>query len=428
MLLPLKKLIKEKLQSLFGDRKGTIAVAVALAIIPITAATGVAVDMTQAVSMRATMQKAADAAVLAAASSTTTNRPELRRIADTVYDANLTGKGAINRSRGRLSFDEGEFVYNASGRVPSMLMDQFGARTSEVSVQSRAVNHTEPVEIAILFDTTNSMTYYRRDEQAQDALEAALEAVRDASGNQHFRASILPLSDRVNIGTGRTGWLDRAPDASWAGCVQPREEVLGRWDYAQTDRPPNAVNFVPLQDDTEPNHPGYRVVCPDEIVGPTNNVDTLIDALEDFNTAGTGRMDEALAWGWRLVSHRWRNRWGPSGYPSRRGEARKVVVMITDGHTILYDHEMDGDGSPSDYGHNNGSPTAFSHMENMCTRMKRQGIEIHMIWVGGNTHIVPYMERCASSEDHYHEVNDMADFEAALQGLRPHHAYARLTR
>jgi len=49
-----------------------------------------------------------------------------------------------------------------------------------------------------------------------------------------------------------------------------------------------------------------------------------------------------------------------------------------------------------------------------CNKMKTEGIEVHAIYVNGNTHGVSYMEECATSEAHYHEVTNVVSLQNAL--------------
>jgi hypothetical protein len=153
--------------------------------------------------------------------------------------------------------------------------------------------------------------------------------------------------------------------------------------------------------------------CPAEILGPTDDVASIQSSIESLTLRGTGRFDSGMAWAWRLLSPQWQGHWSVEGYPSEYEERRKVVVLITDKYTVAYDYEVGGSDGIS-FGYNQGSQWGFEHLVHVCDQMKTAGIEIHAVYVNGNTHGISYMEQCATDESHYHEVTNIATLQTTL--------------
>ena len=167
--------------------------------------------------------------------------------------------------------------------------------------------------------------------------------------------------------------------------------------------------------------------CPNvAIVPPTNDINELITAANNFSKSGTGRFDVGMAWAWRLLSTNWRGQWSSGGYAAANAtERRQIAIMVTDGRTNAYRYEVDETES---WGWNEGSVGGFTNMVAVCDSMKVAGMEIFMIRVDGNEHATDYMKDCATDDDYYLEVTDNADLELAFQDvLRIVKANVRLT-
>jgi hypothetical protein len=103
-----------------------------------------------------------------------------------------------------------------------------------------------------------------------------------------------------------------------------------------------------------------------------------------------------MAWAWRVLSPRWRGLWGPAGYPGKYKDTRKIVVFNTDGRTKGYTRYFYGQ-DVGDLGDNDGSINHFAAMNEVCRRMKDEGIEIRIIQAGDRSmKAQPYLEDCAS--------------------------------
>jgi Flp pilus assembly protein TadG len=404
------------LRRLVFNRKGNVSAIVALSLPALMLVLGGSIDAGVAYNARSKLQSAADAAVLAAASSGSTDFAFLSDLADQYFQANSADQTNINGLSGQLSESGDGLRYSVSGQVETAFLKMIGKTEIDLEISAQANRETTGAEIVMVLDTTGSMGFGSSWPDAKSAMHQMLQSLDDLSLGNDFFATLVPMADRINVGTDKTAWMsvDPAP-ADWEGCFEPREESHPGFPYALSDQPPSLLPFVPTAE-------GYHIsgladrsffTCPAEILGPTDDVASIQSAVESLALRGTGRFDSGMAWAWRLLSPQWQGHWSVEGYPSEYGERRKVVVLITDKYTVAYDYEVGGSDGIS-FGYNQGSQWGFEHLAHVCDQMKTAGIEIHAVYVNGNTHGVSYMEQCATDESHYHEVTNIATLQTTL--------------
>jgi Flp pilus assembly protein TadG len=382
-------------------------------------ALGGTIDVGVAYSARAELQAAVDTAALAAASSGSTDFAELSALADQYFQANAPEHNNVTDLIGALSEDGGDLRYAASAQVKTAFLKLMGKTEVALEVSAQANRETTGVEIVMVLDTTGSMGFGSSWPDAKAAMHEMLQSLDDLSSGDDFYATLVPMADRINVGTDKTAWMSVSPTpADWEGCFEPREQNHPGFPHALSDDPPSSEPFLPTAE-------GYHIsgladqsffTCPTEILGPTDDIASIESAVDSLSLSGTGRFDEGMAWAWRLLSPRWLNQWSVTDYPSDYGERRKVVVLITDKYTVAYDYEVGGAGGQS-FGWNQGSRRGFEHLVHACDQMKSQGIEIHAIYVNGNTHGVSYMQDCATDAGHYHEVTNITTLQVTLSRI-----------
>jgi hypothetical protein len=411
--------IKNKFKSFLKDTSGNVAMMFGIAMVPVLMATGMAVDISRAHSARQTLQNAADTAVLQA-SVLIGDEQELQQKARDIFDANVNFVD-FNVTDFELTEDEdGNLSVYARGNIPAKFAQINGYPRLNVSIGSSAIADAGmDLEMVIAFDTTASMGFGNSWTVATGTLQNVLEEIEEYSGTNNFFVSLVPFADRVRVGATRTNWLSGATPANWNGCVEPREEDNGTVTWAlDDDKPTGTDKFEASIPGTTGGLAGAFVGAPRcptvAVVPPTNDVQTVIDAANMFTTGGTGRFDVAMAWAWRMMSSDWRGHWSANGNAAANNghERRKIAIMVTDGKTEAYTHEVD---QVSSWGWNNGSVGGFENMVAVCDGMKADDMEIFMIRVNGNANATSYMQDCASTDEHYYEISDNAELELALQ-------------
>ena len=360
------------------------------------------------------MQAAADAAALAATKAMMLeelSRPaEVKKVAKNYFNANYKNNNIMKVNKMKVKIKKNGVRVIAKGRYKTLILGLIGIKKMPVTVvaEAAATASGEPTELVFVLDTTASMAAVWH--ASIGTFDRMLRRLQSHSGNKDLYVSFIELSDRANVGTGNAGWLNSVP-AGWNGCVQPREENIGGIPWVLTDKTPSQLKFSPT---VNVLHNGwtYHVFCPKKIVGPTNNINLILNTLRAVRPVGTGRFDEGMAWAWRLISPKWRGLWGVPKYPADYGKARKIIVFATDGHTVIYEFEVD---RQYPWGRNNASPGGYENLVRVCNQIKsNKNTEIYFLHFTGAPNLEPYAKACASSKDHYFRIYTPMDVNLAI--------------
>jgi hypothetical protein len=120
----------------------------------------------------------------------------------------------------------------------------------------------------------------------------------------------------------------------------------GRWLNGDNDWNPDGAQSALKEANSHQNEgTGPNLGCGPAItplVASRSAVDDAIDDMEPWHRGGTFA-NQGLAWGWRVLSPRWRGLWGgdtpvelPLDYNAPNME--KVVILLTDGENQWYDY------------------------------------------------------------------------------------------
>jgi Flp pilus assembly protein TadG len=193
--------------------------------------------------------------------------------------------------------------------------------------------------------------------------------------------------------------------------------------------------------ETGPLTIGPNRACPTPIVPLTtefSKVRTGINAMMHWNGSGTN-IAEGLAWGWRLLS--------PAAPYTEAGpfdpaERQKYMVLMTDGRNVSYG--ASNTMNRSDYGSYNflgngliggtvNQGTAEGILNgwtlDMCTEMKKQGIEVFTVIYNERSASVHNLFRnCASRPENFYMTDNTATLEAAFANIGNQMTRLRLTQ
>lgn len=417
--------IRHRLCRFRRDRRGTVAVYLAVAAVPLMGFVGMAVDTGRGQLVKARLNQALDAAALAGGRAffEPTRDADIHKFFNANYPADYLG---AQLSPLTISADPltGRLSVSASATLDTTFMQVLGQETMRVAAGTVVERADHGMELALVLDNTGSMyqggganSRFHRMQNAARELVDILYGDRDTVPN--FWVSVVPYTASVNIGSGRTAWrnsisgLNYQGVASWKGCVEAR---TGGNDI--TDAPPsvalfNAFFFAPHSQDnnwpsvdesvatntTSNNGRGPNVGCGPPItplVASKTMVMSALDGMGPWHRGGT-ITSEGLAWGWRTLSPRWRGLWGgatPDDLPKeyRTPLIDKVVVILTDGMNQLYRHtSRSSDSDYTAYGRLSagrlGSTTSLttarqtinSKTLQICSAMKAEGVIIYTI-------------------------------------------------
>lgn len=426
-----------------GDRRGATAMMFAGVALMVIGAAGAALDYSRAVSTRNALQDAADAVALAVARSPSPWHTR-KAMGEQMWNGMMASVPNLKPPYPSATIVQGSgnrVTVTASGQVDATLLGALGISSLAPGVRSVAVlgaNVVAPngVEIVFAFDATASMALRSHWTAALQSMNAAINSIASAAGSGNVFLTYMPWTDRVNVSAANTvsNWLNVPVPANWNGCLEPREETVGGNPYALTDRPPSALRFAPTANPyliSDLGNVVYGTTSPPNlpkclgqpITLATSSTTQITNAIQATTANGTGRMDEAMAWAWRLLSPNWRGLWTTSTYPSNYGDRRKIVVYVSDGFTAAYKAEVGG-ASGGWIAHPGvavgaaGSRAGFENMVDVCSAMKAKGIEIYMI-SASTTHPVwnSYARQCASDPSHFYTATDGSGLKIALDGI-----------
>jgi Flp pilus assembly protein TadG len=273
-----------------GDRRGNLSIAFAVSLMPMLAASGVAVDYSRVSSSRATLQAALDAGTLA--SSTESNgrtESQLRATVENFLAANKKGQAYKNLTFTVTPADDWTVVATARACVDLAFAKIMGSATQCFTVNSEAKRGKNHLEVVLVLDNTGSMdTASDRIGNLRSAAKQLVSTLRNAAkGDRTVKIALVPFVTTVNVkGAGYSeSWIDVTaqnplhginfdPPAgsaagtkvnhfslltklglSWKGCVEARPTP-----YNLNDTPPSAANpstlFVPYFAPDEPGAAG----------------------------------------------------------------------------------------------------------------------------------------------------------------------------
>ncbi|TVQ54165.1 MAG: pilus assembly protein [Rhodobacteraceae bacterium] len=373
--------LREALAAWRTSESGAAAVLFAFALVPLMIAAGVVIDGGSAYLVRDRLAKSLDAAGLAAARVSLSDRAasDARRFFDVNFRDGYMGAEVTDFT---VSFSEDRelLTVSAEATMPTSLMRIAGFRDVTVRRSTVVQRLTRGLEVALVMDNTGSM---RGGDMIGQMKAAATELVNilyaEEDALPDLWISLIPYTSMVNIGAARVDWLRTddplggAPSpyvgSSWKGCVLARPggedetdtppdafsdagrfqrflypSAVDNWWLSEADptqtfiREGAANNEAHQNDATGPN-----LGCGPAITPLTNQRKTVLSAIDEmlpWHRGGT-TSNLGMVWGWRTISPEWRGLWGdptPAHMPLDYDEPLmdKAVVLLTDGDNQFY--------------------------------------------------------------------------------------------
>lgn len=296
------------LSRFIGSKKGNVAVIFALALLPVMAATGSAIDITRALQVKARLSSALDAAGLAAGKKIDASDAVIEATANAYFNANYP-EDALGVP-GELSVDitDDKITLHVTASVETTIMKFAGFDEIDVSSHTEISRAVTGLEIALALDNTGSMAGTK----LADLKTASQDLIDILFGSEsfpaHLKMSIVPFAAGVKVrpfdGTsgfspdwldmtgassihrgvngdfdfaaGQTIWTlyDNITNRNWLGCVMERPIRSGGEHLDELDTPPSSADpdtlFVPWFAPDEPNgsSPTYaNSYLPDAVSG-----------------------------------------------------------------------------------------------------------------------------------------------------------------
>ena len=386
-----------------------------LAVIPLLALGGGAVDFAQRARVKGEIQAAADTASLAAARIVQTgqlsrdanweeNWEEVRRQAETTARKLLAAAIRNLGTQGIPDFDieitEESVVIQASYDMKTSFLGVIGMNTLPANTLAK-VNLPDPilVEIALVLDYSGSMKdndkYIRMTAAAQEFIEKVA-----ADRGDRTMIGIVPFSEYVHATV--PGGMIRGTPAGDAN--NPMTTCLLNRDY-----PYSAEDSTPSTSIQESRWPQVDLADPKcqkyadgnlAVRNLTNDFDSVKDALSDMRPTGLTNIALASEMGFHLLAP---NRPFETARDFSDEDNMKIMILLTDGMQTV--SAMGPGGAVS-------TLAADESTAEVCTNAKAEGIRIFTIAYDiDEERVRTLLSGCASSATSYFEPAGVASID-----------------
>lgn len=360
------------------DDKGSVAILFGFTTLALCMTVGLAFDLGRAMSTKAKIAAAADAAALAAAKGIRLeglSDTEAITLARKVFDENIR-RGAgnwtiINNVNVTIDRNTSKATVDVDSSVKTTFAAISGITHMGAPGSATALFESRDIEVAVQLDVTGSMcSPCKKLDDLKEATGKLVDVlIPSTTTSQKVRVGFAPFSAGVNVGAYLRD-VDGNRTSS-RNCVYERISNTN----AATDAPPIGTDAYKIREDITPP-PGRSVQdCPNaEIIPLTNNRDTLKTAVDSYNATGSTAGQLGATWAWNLLSPKWKDIWPTDSRPVAYGTADtdKVAILMTDGvyNTI----------GGINYGDNSSEATTASNLSvDICNGMKDAGITIYTV-------------------------------------------------
>lgn len=235
------------------DRRGAVAVVVAMTAVAMMLFVGVAIDSTRAYYVKDVLQKSLDSAGLAAGA--TLDAQYLQADAQEFFNANFASMGAtavLDSFNVNVDSSGNVISLSATATMETSFMALGGIQTVTVAASTEVTRETGSMEVVLVMDNTGSMSSGGK----LDAMKtAATDLVNILFGSEtvhpNLWVGLVPFASTVNVGA-RNGWLSAAGQAiinnddfhpvTWKGCMMARDYPGGD---DMTEAAPSTEGFEP---------------------------------------------------------------------------------------------------------------------------------------------------------------------------------------
>jgi len=417
----LRRAFAHPVAKLARDRRGAVAMTIALALVPLTVASGLAVDAGRYLVARSKLAQAADAAALAA--GTERDPQAIERTVERILDANFS-EGflgvQIDSVEVQQDADTGRITLVTRAEMPTVVMGLAHIDTLNIETRTVVVRESAPLEVAMVLDVTGSMHCCGKIQALKSSAKDLIDILFGTEEvSDDLRIGVVPFNARVNIGNDRRSWLTSAErkKSPWKGCVESRSTAT-----RLTDAPPSVERFVRSESLADSGTPKggkkgkkkkkkkkkKKIVwlppCPPRLLPLTDTKAEAKAMINKLGASGTTRIDMGIRWGWRVLSRRWEGLWGePERQPFE--DVVTALIVMTDGQNVA-----------SSYDEVSASQ-ADANVRTLCDRVKQEGILVYTITFQAPQKADALMQSCATSPAHYFRSPTAADLREAFRTI-----------
>jgi len=394
------------LSRFWKDTRGGVGPLLAIALVPLMAAVGVAVDYSRANSARTALQGALDSTALLMSKSVTSSSTDAdlsttaTNILQAMYGTRPDTTG-ISASAQFTSSAGTQLTITGSATVATNFLSILGHPDIPISVSTTTTWGNSRLRVALVLDNTGSMA----DDGKMDALKTAaqnlLSQLQNAAAKpEDVYVSIIPFSKDVNVGSSNydQSWLrwdlweavngtcskskyttqssctshshtwTPADHSTWNGCVTDRDQ-----NYDTTnDAPVAGATLYPAE---------QYSACDTQLIGLSNDWTALSNTVSAMQPNGNTNQAIGLQLGWQTLTA------SPFTVPEFDSDYtyQQVIILLTDGLNT------------QDRWYSNQS-SIDTRQSKTCTNIKNAGIVLYTVQVNtGGDATSTLLQNCASN-------------------------------
>lgn len=444
--------LRQFLKRWIDNERGATLPMIAISIIPVVTAIGLAVDASRGYTARAALSHALDSAALAAASVPGGGAPAEAAM-NAYFQANFT-EANYDISVTPVMVETGrKITVSAEISIPTTFMRVVGIDNMTVSSVAEATKELRGLELALVLDNTGSMRG-QKIESLRTAAQDLVDILFDGdTQKEHLKISVIPYSYVVNVGAEAEAYVDPAGEpfdpftpSAWKGCVMARDypdDVLDVPSVLEWERhwwESGDDNFWPPIDPSSCFGEGPNLGCPTPILPLTGQKGDIDDALGDMEAwcRGGTFSNAGMIWGWRTLTPG-----APfsQALPADTAGYDKAAVLMTDGVNQWVRNRFSSQSSDKTaYGRvhegrlgitstSAAGDAIDARLEEVCNNMKADDILIYTITFALDDEDTKSLFRdCATDPAKYFDSPNEQELRTAFQRIADELSNLRLSK
>jgi len=467
-----------------AERRGAVAVFVAVAIVPLIGFVGIGTDTARAFMVKSRLASALDAAGLAGGRSfySPTRDADIQMFFDANFPLGYMGS-QVSGPQFTVDEDNQVITLTASATVPTAFMRLFGFETVTVAASAEITRQMEMLDVVLSIDMSGSMASSTGGTTRIAAARAAATTLVDILfGNDAtkdlLQIGLVPWNSKVNIMVSGVAYdpgatvvqavspftnpetgaaqsdvyyanntpvpLLASPPADWHGCVYTRfkNDADPATDADTLDGPVSTPGadwpaWQPIGPEGEPvaGWPKCTLAvggsecgaCLSHGITPLQNAkQPILDAINALvSPQGNTNIPQGLGWAWRVLMPGTPFTEADPNPPYRRQQA---IVLLTDGEN----YGGSGDGYKGVFGLGSAAqPAMNARLLELATHIKADGVIVYVIQFANNgTALQALLKQVASGPDSpfYHYAPDAATLEQVFHEIANNLSELRLSK
>ncbi|MGL4637813.1 MAG: pilus assembly protein TadG-related protein [Beijerinckiaceae bacterium] len=424
---------------LVRKQDGNVTMLFGLALMPLMAATGAAVDYSRASDARTQLQVAIDSTVLAMAKrAPLLTDAQLRTEAEKHFQAVLKERHDLAALPISVTRKDKKVQIAAAGVLPTTFMKLLGVSKMDVASLAEAGTGQRKVELALVLDNTGSMGRLNKMDELKKATRNLLNAAEKVApmGSGMMKVALVPFDTEVNVNPNAyrfQSWLafnEDARDASF-NDIRGRMATRAGWNGCLTDRGVGFESNDKRVDMTRPESLHPAVSCTNGSLARmqplTDNWSALRAAADTMRPSGCTNITIGARYGMAALS--------PSepiggGVPFTTADVDKYMVILTDGDNTR-NRFLNGCGGPDKTtGIDTSTRAMCDDIKKKSSRRDAKGNPIPDVKVftvrvmEGNATL---LRDCATNATMYKEVTDASQIDAVFKEILSEITALRLT-